>query len=217
MIEKNKEELENERLCWLEIEESLRKYNCSLVGWGSAYDGEYDESYEVSAEQFGVNSNDFTIRLELFRKEEEKNKKEEYKRLTKEKYQELVDRFGKYKDLKLVMVGKTGDFWFDGLTVNYKKVNKDFFKWNPNGFWQMSNYYNSHHGVHINLNEHCTYSGLNGEPHFYSFYWERERGSVRYCEWFKFNKKVDWSVYQDMINICYLLDYLISFGVLTFK
>jgi len=122
-IEKNQTELTNEQKCWEEIQAALKKYNCELTGYATSYD--YDTEFEdtIAAEEFGVESIDYEARNIKALAEYQQNIQDAYQKACKDKYDELVSKCSKYKDLEFVRVGKSDShvFWVKGLHI--KKVN----------------------------------------------------------------------------------------------
>ncbi len=217
MIEKNEQELKNEKDCWQEINNILDKYNCSLVGWADCYDSEYDNDYQVRADEYNVESKDFDFRLQEFKQREKEKSIEEYKMLCRDNYEELLEKYSKYKDLKPYKVGQHY-FWFEGLKFNRKKIKKGLFNWNPNKFWILHNYDYLNHGVSLKYDDFGDWGGSQGKPHFHCFNWHKfsdER--VTNCEWFEWKENVDYEAYQDMINICKIIDDLIELEVLLLQ
>jgi len=219
MIEKNEKEINQEKLCWEEIEKVLKKYNCDLVGFGSYYDSDYDYECDVKADEIGVTSKDYFVRVEEHRQEVNRIEKEKRERLQKEKYEELVLKYEKYKNLKPYRVGGSSYFWFRELEFNKSKVKKGLFTWNPNKFWILSNYEGLHHAVSLMYDRVSALNMPNGEPIFNCFHWNKFSDNIfnRMCEWFEYNKDVSILVYQDMINICKIIDDLINEGVIEYK
>lgn len=224
-LNENTEELSIKEQCWAEIEAVLNKYDCSLTGEGIYYDSETGDEHSCSADDFGVVSNSYIRRIDQYWKDLARHREEQARLDAKNKYNELKKNYSKYKDLKIFKVGKTSvsSFWFENLYVNpkYNFKKQSLFSWNPNQYWSYSMKGSKHLPVYLSIDKHSDYFGYNGEPHFTTMYWhiDIEEGyrKKEFTEWFKFRKNVPAENYQDMIDVCKIIDQLVDAGVLYFE
>ena len=215
MIDKNNFELNNEKECWKEIGNSLKKYNCSLFGFANDYDDDYDYWYQIETKNIYLESKEFISRVKEFEQREKEEAIENYNQLCRDKYNELISKYEKYKDLEPYKIGNHNYFWFEGLSFNKNKVKKGLFGWNPNKFWIILNYDRLRHATSLIYDDFCDWGGSKGKPHFHCFHWNKFNDErTKDCDWFEYKKNIDVATYQDMINICKIIDDLKGVGVI---